>query len=493
LGSIGSFASGGTPSKDNPDYWNGNIPWVSASSMYDLVIEKADHYVTPLAIGKGTRIAKKGSILILVRGSMLFKRVPICIAGIDVAFNQDVKALVVDASLDTSFLLYQLSAFQSRFPINETGIGAGKIELDHLKGFELFIPKLQEQQRIASCLTTLDALITAETQKLYTTEDGRSQIKLRAQEQTVWLTQLEMAELFDATKQNISLHLKNVFEDGELDADSVVKESLTTAADGKRYQTLLYNLDAILAVGYRVRSPRGVQFRRWASTVLKEYLVKGFVMDDERLKNPDGRPDYFDEMLERIRDIRASEKRFYQKVRDLFALSTDYDKTDKATQVFFATVQNLLLFAVTQQTAAELITARANPDDPHFGLLAWKGDKVRKADIVVAKNYLTEDEIDTLNRLVVIFLETAELRAKSKQVTRMAFWKQNVDQIITSNGFPLLTHAGMVSHEEMEARTGELYLKFDQDRKRQEAIQADQQDEADLRALETKIKRRPKK
>lgn len=329
---------------------------------------------------------------------------------------------------------------------------------------------------------------------LYTTEDGRGQIKLRAQEQTVWLTQLDMAELFDATKQNISLHLKNVFEDGELVADSVVKESLTTAADGKRYQTLLYNLDAILAVGYRVRSPRGVQFRRWASTILKEYLAKGFVMDDERLKNPDGRPDYFDEMLARIRDIRASEKRFYQKVRDLFALSSDYDKTDKATQVFFATVQNLLIFAVTRQTAAELITARANPADPHFGLLAWKGaptSRVRKADIVVAKNYLNEDEIDTLNRLVVIFLETAELRAKGKQETRMAFWKQNVDQIITSNGFPLLTHAGSISHDQMEARTGELYLKFDQDRKRQEAIQADQQDEADLQALETKIKRRP--
>ncbi|HRK77721.1 MAG TPA: virulence RhuM family protein [Thiobacillus sp.] len=331
---------------------------------------------------------------------------------------------------------------------------------------------------------------------LYTTEDGRSQIKLRAQEQTVWLAQLEIAELFDATKQNISLHLKNLFEDGELDPAATVKESLTVQIEGSRKVqrvVTLYNLDAILAVGYRVRSPRGVQFRRWASTILKEYLTKGFVMDDERLKNPDGRPDYFDEMLARIRDIRASEKRFYQKVRDLFALSSDYDKTDKATQVFFATVQNLLIFAVTRQTAAELITARANPADSHFGLLAWKGDKVRKADIVVAKNYLTEDEIDTLNRLVVIFLETAELRAKSKQETRMAFWKQNVDQIITSNGFPLLTRVGAISHEQMEARTGELYRKFDQDRKKQEAIQADQQDEADLTALETKIKRRPKK
>ena len=328
---------------------------------------------------------------------------------------------------------------------------------------------------------------------LYTTEDGRSQIKLRAQEQTVWLTQLEMAELFDATKQNISLHLKNVFEDGELEEDSVVKESLTTAADGKAYSTKLYNLDAILAVGYRVRSPRGVQFRRWASTILKEYLLKGFVMDDERLKNPDGRPDYFDEMLERIRDIRASEKRFYQKVRDLFALSSDYDKTDKATQVFFATVQNILLYAVTRKTAAELISSRANAADPHFGLLAWKGGMVRKTDIVVAKNYLTEDEIDTLNRLVVIFLETAELRAKQKQETRMRFWKGGVDQIITSNGFPLLQHAGSISHEQMEERTAELYLEFDAQRKRREAAEADQQDEADLKALEARIKRRGKK
>jgi hypothetical protein len=329
---------------------------------------------------------------------------------------------------------------------------------------------------------------------LYTTEDGRSQIKLRAQEQTVWLTQLEMAELLDATKQNISLHLKNLFEEGELDPAATVKESLTVQIEGSREvqrPVNLYNLDAILAVGYRVRSPRGVQFRRWASTVLKDYLIKGFVLDDERLKNPDGRPDYFDEMLERIRDIRASEKRFYQKVRDLFALSSDYDKTDKTTQQFFATVQNILLFAVTGKTAAELIMARANPADPHFGLRTWKGDKVRKTDIIVAKNYLSEDEIDTLNRLVVIFLETAELRAKNKQETRMAFWKQNVDQIIISNGFPLLSNAGSISHQQMEARTAELYEQFDQQRRKQDALLADQQDEADLQALESKLKRRP--
>ncbi|KPP95109.1 MAG: DNA-binding proiten in cluster with type I restriction-modification system [Bacteroidetes bacterium HLUCCA01] len=330
---------------------------------------------------------------------------------------------------------------------------------------------------------------------IYITEDGHSQIMLRAKDQTVWLSQREMAHLFDVSTDNVGLHLKNIYEDGELSREATTEDSSVVQIEGGRevQRTItLYNLDAILAVGYRVRSPRGVQFRRWASTILKEYLQKGFVMDDERLKNPDGRPDYFDEMLERIREIRASEKRFYQKVRDLFALSSDYDKTDKATQVFFATVQNLLIYAVTQKTAAELITARANPADPHFGLHVWKGNKVRKTDIVVAKNYLTEDEIDTLNRLVVIFLETAELRAKSKQETRLAFWKQNVDQIITSNGFPLLTHAGSISHEQMEERTAELYLQFDKDRKTREAIEADQQDEADLKALETKLKQRPK-
>ena len=215
-------------------------------------------------------------------------------------------------------------------------------------------------------------------------------------------------------------------------------------------------------------------------------------MDDERLKNPDGRPDYFDEMLARIRDIRASEKRFYQKVRDLFALSVDYDKTDRATQVFFATVQNLLLYAVTGQTAAELIIARANPDDPHFGLRAWSGGRVRKHDILIAKNYLSEDEIDTLNRLVVIFLETAELRAKNRQEIPMRFWMENVGQIIASNGFPLLKSAGSVSHEQMEAATSERYLVFDEQRKQQEARAADAADAAELAAIENKIKRRLK-
>ena len=328
---------------------------------------------------------------------------------------------------------------------------------------------------------------------LYSTEDGKTQIKLRAKDQTVWLTQREMAELFDVSTDNVGLHLKNIFADGELDVNSVTEESSVTAADNKNYITKIYKLDAILAVGYRVRSPRGVQFRRWASTVLKEFLTKGFVMDDERLKNPDGRPDYFDEMLARIRDIRASEKRFYQKVRDLFALSSDYDKTDRATQQFFATVQNMLLYAVTQQTAAELITARANANDPNFGLLHWKGAQVRKTDIVVAKNYLTEDEIDTLNRLVVIFLETAELRTKNRQEIRMAFWQQNVEQIISSNGFNVLTHAGKVSHARMEQQLEPMFLDFEQRRKQQESAESDKQDEAELKALENSLKNRTKK
>lgn len=328
---------------------------------------------------------------------------------------------------------------------------------------------------------------------LYTTEDGRSQIRLRADRQTVWLSQREMAVLFDVSVDNVGLHLKNIYQDEELIREATAEESSVVQLEGSREvqrPLTLYNLDAILAVGYRVRSPRGVQFRRWASTVLKEYLLKGFVMDDERLKNPDGRPDYFDEMLERIRDIRASEKRFYQKVRDLFALSCDYDKTDEATRQFFAIVQNLLLYAVTRKTAAELITERANPADPHFGLLHWKGARVRKQDILIAKNYLTEDEIDTLNRLVVIFLETAELRARNRQETRMSFWRENVDQIITSNGFPLLEHAGSVSHILMEQQTTALFLDYDQQRKEREAREADHQDEAELKELEARIRKR---
>lgn len=321
----------------------------------------------------------------------------------------------------------------------------------------------------------------------------KNKLEVRLAEDTVWLTQKQMSILFDKDVDTIGLHLRNIYKESELKESATTEESSVVQREGGREvrrRVTHYNLDAILAVGYRVRSPRGVQFRRWASTVLAEYLRKGFVMDDERLKNPDGRPDYFDEMLARIRDIRASEKRFYQKVRDLFALASDYDKTDQATQQFFATVQNLLLYAVTGQTAAQIILARANPADAHFGLLTWKSNRVRKQDIMVAKNYLTEDEIDTLNRLVVIFLETAELRAKRQTITHMAFWRENVGEIITANGFPLLSGAGPVSHARMEQQITPLFQDYDQRRKTQEAQMADALDEAELKALEGRIKHR---
>ena len=248
----------------------------------------------------------------------------------------------------------------------------------------------------------------------------------------------------------------------------------------------------VLALGFRVRSQAGVRFRQWANAQLKEFIIKGFVLDDERLKNPGKGRDYFDELTQRLQDIRTSERRFYQKITDIYATSVDYNPQAAITQEFFATVQNMLLYAVTQKTAAELIVSRANPADLHFGLLTWKGAQVRKQDILVAKNYLTEDEVDTLNRLVVIFLETAELRAKRQAITSMVFWRENVGQIIVSNGFPLLSGAGTVSHARMEQKLEPLYLDFDQRRKAEEARAADAQDEADLKALESTLKNRPK-
>ncbi len=323
---------------------------------------------------------------------------------------------------------------------------------------------------------------------LYTSDDGKIRLDLRVDGQTVWLTQLEIAELFQTTKQNISLHAKNIFEDGELRPEAVVKESLTTAADRKRYKTSLYNLDLILAIGYRVRSPRGVQFRQWASSHLKAYLIKGFVMDDERLKNPGGW-DYFDELLARIREIRASEKRFYQKVRDLFAISSDYQAREKETRIFFAEVQNKLLFAATHKTAAELIVDRADPDTPNMALTTWSGSRVRKHDIVIAKNYLTENEVDTLNRLVVIFLEQAELRARQQQDLTLDYWRTHVDRMMTSNDQPLLDGTGSISHEAMKTIAEERYEAFDAQRHTREAQAADAEDIKAIEALEKDLKR----
>lgn len=320
---------------------------------------------------------------------------------------------------------------------------------------------------------------------LYTTNDGKAQVELYELGNSVYLTQDAIAKLFDTSKQNVSLHIQNILKDGELSENSVVKEYLTTAKDGKSYNTKFYSLEMILAIGFRVRSKRGVQFRIWANEHLRKYLQKGFLVDSERLKNPNGRTDYFDELLEQIRDIRASEKRFYQKVRDLFALSVDYDSTDKATQMFFADTQNKLLYAVTKQTAAELICQRANENAPNMGLTSWKGNIVRKGDIIIAKNYLSKDELDSLNRLVNVFLESAELRVKDNQTLSMDFWRENVDNLLKFQGKEILQGFGTISNKEMESFVREKYEKFNEKRK---TIEAQNADENDIKELEASYK-----
>ena len=317
---------------------------------------------------------------------------------------------------------------------------------------------------------------------IYNTDDGEANVSLLAKDGTVWCTQAQMAELFNVQKAAISKHLKNLFEDGEVDKNSVVSILETTAADGKKYKVAFYSLDTILAVGFRVRSPRGTQFRRWANSTLKEYLQKGFILDSERLKNPDGRPDYFDELLAKIRDIRASEKRFYQKLRDLFALSSDYDKTDRATMLFFAETQNKLIYGVTGKTAAELILSRADASQPNMALTSWQGSIVRRKDIYTAKNYLTADELDTLNRLVTIFLESAEFRVKRRKDLTLPFWRSSVDKLLEDHDVPLLASSGKVSRRQMEERVNDIYTAFDARRKKSDAAAADREDLAELEA-----------
>ena len=325
---------------------------------------------------------------------------------------------------------------------------------------------------------------------LYESGDGNIKVFLYERDGSVWLNQSQLAVLFATSKQSISSTINNILKDNELSANSVIKEYLTTASDGKNYKVRFYSLEMIMAVGFRVRSVRGIQFRQWANQHLRDFLQKGFIIDDERLKNPDGRPDYFDELLARIRDIRASEKRFYQKVRDLFALSVDYDKTDKATQMFYATTQNKLLYAITGYTAAEIIMNRADANSVNMGLTSWKGSIVRKQDIIIAKNYLKEDELDSLNRLVVIFLETAEFRAKNRQGLTMDFWRENVDKILLSNDQQLLVGPGSVSNLQMESFVHKVYDEFDKRRKQIEAEEADKEDLQDLLDLENKLKKR---
>jgi len=294
---------------------------------------------------------------------------------------------------------------------------------------------------------------------IYQTEDGLAKIDVRLEDETVWLTQAQMAELFQTSKQNISLHTNNAFNEGELDPISVVKEYLTTAADGKNYRTKHYSLEVIIAVGYRVKSPRGTQFRQWATAVLGEYLKKGFSMNDELLKKAGG-GNYWHELLERIRDIRSSEKVLYRQVLDLYVTSMDYNAKAEETQLFFKVVQNKLHFTVSGQTAPEIVFNRANAELPFMGLTSFTGQSLRKSEIGVAKNYMTEDELFALNRLVSAFFDLAELRARNHEPMYMKDWLAELDQFTNIYGKGTLQDAGTVSHEAALEKAEAEYEKY---------------------------------
>lgn len=324
---------------------------------------------------------------------------------------------------------------------------------------------------------------------LYTTEDGQTSIKLRTEEGTLWLSQQEMAELFASTKQNVSHHVRAILAEGEQPA-ATVKSYLTVQNEGGRSvkrKTLLYSLPMIIAVGLRVRSPRGTQFRQWAARHLEEFLIKGFVMDDARLKDPAGW-DYFDELLARIRDIRSSEKRFYQKVRDIYATAVDYDSKSEAAQLFFKKVQNKMLWAITGQTAAELIAGRADAEAPNMGLTTWSGERIRQKDVTVAKNYLNQAEMDELNRIVTMYLEFAEDQARRRKSMTMADWANRLDAFLSFNEREVLGHAGKLRAEVAEKLALERYEVFDT-RRRQTMNRIEDKD--DLAALEALRKALP--
>ena len=328
---------------------------------------------------------------------------------------------------------------------------------------------------------------------LYETEDGRTRVECRFVADTLWLPQGGMADLFHTSKQNVAKHLKSIFAEGELDPASVVNHWLTTAADGKNYRVAYYNLDAILAVGYRVRSARGTQFRRWATERLREYLVKGFTLDDERLKNPpvagSAVPDRFDELLERIRDIRASERRMYLRVREIFAMAADYAPTLPQTTQFFQVMQNKLHFAVTGKTAAELIAERADSSLPNMGLTTWKSGSVQKADVTVAKNYLHEPEIGELNRIVTMWLDFAEDQARRRKEVFLKDWTERLDAFLKFNERNVLDSAGRVSKKQADTQAQSEYEQFAAQRR---ALLEAQGAEVHLRALEAAAKALPK-
>jgi len=320
---------------------------------------------------------------------------------------------------------------------------------------------------------------------LYQTEDGRTRVEVRLQDETVWMTQAAMAELYQTTSQNITLHLKAIYQEGELDPSATCKEFLQVQSEGSRTVSRnrkFYNLPAIIALGYRVRSPRGTQFRRWATERLNEYLVKGFTLDDERLKaGSTVGSDYFDEMLERIRDIRSSEKRFYQKIRDIYKLAVDYDPKASETQEFFSIVQNKLHFAIAGKTAAELIAERADAAKPNMGLTSWKGAKVRRLDVTIAKNYLNAAEMEGLNRIVTMYLDYAEDQAKRHRQIFMRDWRKKLDAFLQFNERELLNYPGKISKALADQLALEQYDIFHQHRLAEEAREETLADDAELK------------
>jgi hypothetical protein len=325
---------------------------------------------------------------------------------------------------------------------------------------------------------------------LYTTPDGDIKIDAILQNETIWLTQGAMAELFGVNVPAISKHLANIYEEGELSREATVSKMETVQTEGGRQVARnkdFYNLDAIIAVGYRVNSKRATQFRIWATDILKQYIVKGFAMDDERLKNAD-HWDYFDEWLARIRDIRASEKRFYQKIRDIYATAIDYDKASNEAQAFFKKVQNKMLWAITGKTAAELIESRSDPEAPNMGLTSWQGSIVRKQDVAIAKNYLNSDEIRDLNEIVTMYLDYAERQARQRRTVTMEQWAEKLDAFLSFNEHELLTHAGKVKAEVAKKIAEQRYEEFDAKRRAEEAIAADNEDLKELEEIEKRLR-----
>jgi len=337
--------------------------------------------------------------------------------------------------------------------------------------------------------------VTSSQILFYQSEDGTSRIEVRLDEGTVWLSQNLIANLYQITKQTTGHHIRNIFEENELSPDTTVRQYLTVQTEGSRSvqrSIEYYNLDMILAIGYRVRSHRGTQFRRWATERLREYLVKGFVLDDERLK--EGKSigaDYFDELLERIRDIRASEKRFYLKIRDIYALAIDYNPHTEATLEFYQSVQNKLHWAITGHTAAEIIAERADASLPNMGLTSWKGARVRKNDVTIAKNYLNETEIKQLNRIITMYLDYAEMQAERKQPVYMREWKEKLDAFLRFNEQEIHNDKGSVSMEIAQALALEEYEKFSARRIAEESCMPDPDFDRTVKMIEEK--HRPKK